>query len=282
MPGIVARHTSFFVLVGVLLAQLFLLSIQVTRDHNVRVINAWAAELFGPCERGFHDVIQGVAGSWAAVHDLWEYKQSNKELGSELVLARAQIQELSARAAEVDRLKALLDFKTRSPYRSVAAQVIAASPEDGSATVVIDRGQDVGLKADLPVITPQGVVGKVAAVYAHTSQVLMITDPTCGVGCLLEKSRIQGILKGSRQDLCELQYVMDDQKVSAGEAVVTSGLDQIYPKGLLVGYVVRAEQGNIYQHIAVKPAASLDRLEDVLILMESTPGQSEASNQGRP
>ena len=282
MPGIVARHTSFFVLLGVLLGQLLLLSVQVTRNHNVRLINVWAAEVFGPFERGCHNVIEGTAESWAAVHDLWAYKQANQNLGSELVVARARIQELSAKAAEVDGLKALLNFKAPPPYRSVAAQVIAASPEDGSTAVVIDRGQDAGLKVDLPVITPQGVVGKVAAVYAHTAQVLLITDPSCGVGCILEQSRIQGILKGAGVEQCSLHYIMDDQKVAAGEAVVTSGLDQVYPKGLLVGYVARAESGNIYQRIAVKPAASLSRLENVLVLFESTSRPEEVSNLRHP
>ena len=282
MPRIVARHTPFFVLLAVLLGQLFLLSIQVTRDRNVRLLNVWAATVFGPFEQGLHNAIEGTAGSWAAIHAIWADKQSNQKLGSELVLARARIQELSAKAAEVDRLKALLNFKARAPFGSIAAQVIAASPEDGSKAVVIDRGEDAGLKVDMPVITPEGVVGKIAAVYPHTAQVLLITDPTCGVGCFLEKSRIQGILKGGGQDGCYLHYVMDDQKVPTGEAVITSGLDQVYPKGLLVGYVVRAQEGNIYQRIAVKPAASLDRLEDVLILLRSSSEPAEASNQGRP
>jgi len=282
MPGIVARHTSFFVLIGVLLGQLLLLSVQVTRNQNVRLINVWAAEVFGPFERGSHHVIEGTVGGWSSLHDLWAYKQENKNLGSELVAARARIQELSEKAAEVDQLKALLNFKARSPYRSVPAQVIAASPEDGSTAVVIDRGQDAGLRVDLPVITPEGVVGKVAAVYAHTAQVLLITDPSCGVGCMLEQSRIQGILKGAGQDQCDLHYVMDDQKIPAGEAVVTSGLDQVYPKGLLVGHVIRAEEGNIYQRIMIKPAARLSRLENVLILFESASSQEEASHQRRP
>jgi rod shape-determining protein MreC len=282
MPGVVARHTSFFVLIGVLLGQLLLLSVQVTRNQNVRLINVWAAEVFGPFERGSHAVIEGTVGGWSALHDLWAYKQENKNLGSELVAARARIQQLSEKAAEVDQLKALLNFKARSPYRSVAAQVIAASPEDGSTAVVIDRGEDAGIRADLPVITPEGVVGKVAAVYAHTAQVLLITDPSCGVGCMLEQSRIQGILKGTGQDQCDLHYVMDDQKVSGGEAVVTSGLDQVYPKGLLVGHVIRAEEGNIYQRIVIEPAARLNRLENVLILFESTSRPEEASHQGHP
>ncbi len=282
MPRIIARHTSFFVLLAVLLGQLFLLSIQVTRDQNVKLLNVWAATVFAPFEQGFHNVIEGTVGGWAAIHTLWADKRSNEKLGSELVIARARIQELSAKAAEVDRLKALLNFKARAPFRSIAAEVIAASPEDGSRAVVIDRGEDAGLKVDMPVITPEGVVGKIAAVYPHTAQVLLITDPTCGVGCFLEKSRIQGILMGAGQDGCHLHYVMDDQKIPTGEAIITSGLDQVYPKGLLVGYVVRAQEGNIYQRITVKPAASLNRLEDVLILLGSSSEPAEASNQGRP
>ena len=265
-----ARHTSFCVLLGVLLGQLLLLSIQVTRNQNVRLINIWAAEVFGPFERGFHGAIESTVGAWAAVHDLWAYKEANKELGSELVVARARIQQLTEKASEVDRLKALLQFKEQSPYKTVAAQVIAASPQDASTTVVIDRGRDAGLEADMPVITPEGVVGKIAAVYAHTAQILLITDPTSGVGCLLEQSRIQGVLKGSGRNQCELHYVMDDQNVPAGEAVISSGMDQVYPKGLLVGHVVRSEEGNIYRQITVKPAASLNRLESVLVLFKST------------
>ena len=278
LPGIVARHTSFFVLLGVLFGQLLLLSIQVTRNQNVRLINIWAAEIFGPFERGFHSAIDSTAGAWVSMHDLWAYRQANQNLGSELVLARAQIQQLSEKAAEAERLKALLQFKEQSPYKTVAAQVIASSPQEGSTTIVIDRGRDAGLEADMPVITPEGVVGKIASAYAHTAQVLLITDPTCGVGCLLEQSRIQGILKGSGRDQCELHYVMDDQKVPAGEAIVTSGLDQVYPKGLLVGHVVRSEEGNIYRRITVKPAASLNRLESVLVLFKSTPTQEAVAN----
>ncbi len=270
LPEIVARHTSFFVLLGVLFGQLLLLSIQVTRNQNVRLINVWAAEIFGPFERGFHGAINGTAEAWVSVHELWAHGEANKNLGSELVLARARIQQLSEEAAGVERLKALLQFKEQSPYKTVAAQVIASSPQEGSTTMVIDRGQDAGLEADMPVITPEGVVGKIASAYAHTAQVLLITDPTCGVGCLLEKSRIQGILKGSSRDQCELHYVMDDQKVPAGEAIITSGMDQVYPKGLLVGHVVQSEEGNIYRRITVKPAASLNRLENVLVLFKST------------
>jgi rod shape-determining protein MreC len=281
LPRIVARHTSFFVLLAVLFGQLLLLSVQVTRNQNVRLINVWAAELFGPFERGFHDVINGAETTWSSLRNLWAYQQANVKLEAELVTARTKIQELSEKAAEADRLETLLQFKSQSPYKSVAARVIAASPADGLGTVVIDRGQDAGIAADMPVITPEGVVGKVAAVFAHTAQVLLVTDPTCGVGSLLEDSRIQGVLKGGGQGLCNLHYVMDDQKVAAGEAVITSGLDQVYPKGLLVGHVVRSQPGNIYLQITVKPAANLNRLETVLVLINATSNQEEGSKRAK-
>lgn len=278
MPAIVSRHASLVALLGVLLAQLLLLSVQITRNQNVRLIHIWTATAFGPFERSFHAVVEGTAQSWTAVHELWADRQASQVLGSQLVLARARIEELSQKAAEVDRLRALLDFKSRLSYRSVAAEVIAASPGIGSTAVAINRGEDSGITPDLPVVTPGGVVGKVVAVYPHTAQVLLITDPSCGVGCIVGIHGLQGILKGSGQDQCGLNYIMDEEKVSPGEAVLTSGLDQVYPKGLLVGYVVRAEDGNIYKRITVKPAVSLSRLENVLVLFKSTPEQRQAMN----
>lgn len=203
-------------------------------------------------------------------------------MGSQLVVARARIQELSEKAAEADRLRALLDFKSQLPYQSLAAEVIASSPGVGSTVVSINVGQDSGITPDLPVVTPEGVVGKVVAVYPHTAQVILITDPLCGVGVMLSASRTQGILKGSGQNRCKLDYVMDEEKVPAGEAVLTSGLDRVYPKGLLVGYVVSAESGNIYKQIVVKPAVSLSRLENVLVLLKSVSRQRQALNMGHP
>jgi rod shape-determining protein MreC len=273
MPTVVARHPSFFTLLGVLLAQLLLLSVQITRNQNVRLIHVWAATAFSPFEQGFHSVAESAAQTWDAIHVLWADQEENQALGSQLVVARARIQELSEKAAEADRLRVLLDFKSQLPYRSLAAEVIASSPGVGSTVVSINRGQTSGVTPDLAVVTPAGVVGKVVAVYPQTAQVLLITDPSCGVGCMLEGSRTQGVLKGGGQDQCHLDYVMDEENVPKGEPVLTSGLDQIYPKGLLVGYVVGAETGNIYKHIVVKPAVSLSRLENVLVLLKS--GASE-------
>ena len=282
MPAIVVRHASFFVLLVVLVAQLLLLSVQITRNQNVKLIHIWAGTVFGPFERGFHDVLVTPTEAWKALHDLWADQREAQNLGVQLVEARARIRELSEQAAEADHLRALLNFKNRLPYRTQAAEVIASSPGEGSTSVSINRGADAGLTPDLPVVTPEGVVGKITIVFPHTAQVLLITDSSSGLGGMLRSSRTQGILKGDVQNQCDLRYIMDDEKVQVGDEVLTSGLDQIYPKGLLAGYVVSVKDGNIYKNIKVKPAASLNRLEDVLILEKVIPRQRQAQNIGGP
>jgi rod shape-determining protein MreC len=271
MQAFLSRHRAFFILLAVMVAQLLLLSFQITRNQNVRLIQIWAVEVFEPFERSVHWSVDKTTGAWRNFAGLWGAQKQNQELRAELAADRAQMLELSEKAAEADRLRALLDFKNHLPFQTVAAEVIASSPGERSNAVYIGKGLDSGLAADLAVITPMGIVGKIIAVFPHSAQVLLITDPSSGVGCRLEKSRVQGVLKGTGQALAHLHYVMDDRDVSVGELVVTSGLDQIYPQGLPVGTVTRATQGNIYKDIIVTPAAQLDRLETVLVVKKIEP-----------
>ena len=99
-------------------------------------------------------------------------------------------------AGETQRLRTLLDFKNQLAFQTVAAEVIASSPGENSNAIFIDKGSDSGLTTDLAVITPEGVVGKILAIFPHSAQVLLITDPSSGVGVTLAQSRVQGILKG--------------------------------------------------------------------------------------
>ncbi len=273
----VARHRPFLVLVGVMIAQLLLLSFQITRNHKVRLIQVWAVTLFDPFERALHKLSRTTTLAWRDTHKLWRAQEENKALQTELVSARARIQELTEEGAEGQRLRALLEFKNRLALPSVAAEVIAASPGENSNAIYIDKGKDSGLTTDLAVITPDGIVGKVIAVFPYTAQVLLVTDPLSGVGCILQKSRIQGVLKGAGRNLSELHYIMNDAQVSPGEVVLTSGLDKIYPKGLWVGTVAEAGAGSTYKKIVVKPAAKLDQLESVVVLLRPPSSQDEVA-----
>jgi len=278
VQAFVSRHRAFFILVGVMVAQLLLLSVQITRSHNVRLIQVWAVGILDPFERAVHWTMETTSNAWRNYSGLLRAQQQNQELRRELAAAHSEILQLSEKADEAERLRVLLDFKNQLPFQTVAAEVIASSPGERSNAVFIDKGSDSGLSTDLAVVTPSGVVGKIIAVFPHSAQVLLITDPSSGVGCMLEKSRIQGVLKGAKQNLGQLHYVMNEQPVAVGEWVLTSGLDQIYPKGLAVGTVVRTGEGNIYKDIVVKPAAALDRLETVLVVSKSASGQPQAQD----
>ena len=135
----------------------------------------------------------------------------------------------------------LLNFRdAHSETPMLAARVIGASPDSGSLVVNIDRGSRDGIRRDMGVITPDGVVGKILAVYPDISQVLLLGDKESGVGAMLANTRTQGPVKGTGEPLLSLDYISNDEKVSAGEAVLTSGQDRIFPKDLPVGTVVEA------------------------------------------
>ncbi len=276
VQAFISRHRPFFILLAVLMAQLVLLSVQVTRDRNVPLAKVWAVSALEPVERILRGVSDGVAGAWVAVRDLGHTQQMERELNARLAADEAQIRELSAQSSENARLRLLLDFKTHAGYSTLAAEVIGSSPGENSDTILIDKGADAGLLTDFPVVTPDGVAGKIVAVYPHSAQVLLITDPAAGAGVLLEQSRVQGVLKGAGRGLCRLDYVMNDNAVSSGDKVVTSGMDRVFPKGLPVGTVVEAKDGNIYKNVIVKPLVPLNKLESVLVVASKPSGPDEA------
>jgi rod shape-determining protein MreC len=189
---------------------------------------------------------------------------------------------LSEDAAQARRLQTLLAFKEQFISKTVAAQVIGSSGSDLSRIIYIDKGADAGLRRDMAVITADGIVGKLMLVYPSVSQVLLINDQSSGVGAILEKSRLQGVLRGTPTGEVLLERVMSDEQVPVGETVLTSGGDQIFPKGLPVGTVAKVANGkDLFLNIKVKPAASLSRLEEVLVLVEKQEKQAVAEDTVR-
>jgi rod shape-determining protein MreC len=269
MIAIPSRHKSLTLLAGVVIAQVLLLAVQIKRERQVRLIRVWAVELISPLQRVGSWTIQGAEHSWGGYIGLRSAQKENDAMRSEMDRLKVRNAELEGRALEADRLAALLNFRTaHSQTPMVAAHVIGASPDSGSLVVNIDRGSRDGLRRDMGVITPDGVVGKIFAVYPDISQVLLLSDKDSGVGALLAETRTQGPVKGTGEPLLALEYISSDEKVTAGEVVLTSGQDRIFPKDLPVGKVVDfvADPKTPFMKIRVRPAAHLDRLEEVLVL----------------
>lgn len=287
MESFLGRYRNLTILVGVLFLQLLGLAVQVKRagagdPENTRLIRIWAVDAITPFERG----LVWVQASWA---DLWHnyfylrgVRAENRELKQEIQQMRLEQVRLNEDAEQAHRLQKLLAFKEQVIGKPLPAQVIGTSGSDLSQCIYIDKGSDDGIKADMAVITANGIVGKVLHAYPTTSQVLMINDQTSGVGAMLEKSRLQGVLKGTPEGSIVLERVMSDEKVSPGDAVISSGGDQIFPKGLPVGTVTKVSPGHeMFLNIQVKPAADLNRLEEVLVVTEKQDRDVAAENTGR-
>ena len=219
--------------------QVLLLAVQIKRERQVRLIRVWAVELISPLQRIGSWTIHGLLHGWGGYISLRGAQKENDAMRAELDRLKVRNAELEGRALEADRLAALLNFRNTQPdVPMLAARVIGASPDSGSLVVNIDRGSRDGIRRDMGVITPDGVVGKIFAVYPDISQVLLLGDKDSGVGALLADTRTQGPVKGTGEPLLSLDYISSDEKVTVGEAVLTSGQDRIFPKDLPVGKVV--------------------------------------------
>jgi rod shape-determining protein MreC len=269
MIAIPSRHKSLTLLATVVLTQVLLLAVQIKRERQVRLIRVWAVELISPLQRIGSWTVSGAQHSWGGYIGLRSAQKENDAMRAEMNRLKVRNAELESRALEADRLAALLNFRTaHSEAPMLAARVIGASPDSGSLVVNIDRGSRDGIRRDMGVITPDGVVGKILAVYPDISQVLLLGDKESGVGALLADTRTQGPVKGTGEPLLSLDYISSDEKVAVGESVLTSGQDRIFPKDLPVGSVVdfKSDPKSPFMKIRVKPAAHLDRLEEVLVL----------------
>src|SRR6516164_3784688 len=177
MVAIPSKHRSLTLLAGVLIAQLLLLAVQVKRDSRGRLLRVWAISAAYPFERSGAWGFGKVRGVWTHYFALRDAERENETLRVENDALKLTISQLQGRAAEADRLAALLSFKrAHEKVPMVGGRVIAASAGTASRTVEIDRGERDGIRRNMAVITPDGAVGKVIEVYRDTAQVLLLTD----------------------------------------------------------------------------------------------------------
>lgn len=270
METIVGRFRNLIVLAAILFAQIVGLAVQVRRPAQAgetRLIRLWAVAAITPFEKA-------VVHTQGFFHDTWSnylylrgVRRENRELRAELDRMKLEQVRLAEDARMARRIQALLAFKEQHIDSTVAAQVIGTSGSDQSRVLYLDKGSRDGIKVDMAVITPTGIVGKVVQVFADSAQVLPINDQLSGVGVALKTTRLQGILRGANNGGTTIQYIMADERVEPGEEVITSGGDRIFPKGLPVGKVVEVKPGkDLFLNIRVEPSAQIDRLEDVLVV----------------
>ena len=277
MESFFIRFKNVLVLVAVLLAQTIGLAIQVRRpvesgapdSEQVTLLRHWAVAVVTPFERFFHGIGYNVRYGWTNYVDLRNTRQQNQDLKNEVARLRLEQAQLSEDAMQGHRLQELLKFQQHYVASTTAAQVIGTSGTDQSRVLYIDKGANDGLKVDQAVITPNGIVGKLREVFPHTAQVLVINDQSSGAGVFLASTRIRAILHGSQGGRIVINNLTPDERIKPGEQVLTSGGDQVYPRGLAVGIIESIApdpEHQPYTSIVVKPATNLFQLEEVLVI----------------
>ena len=272
MENLISRYRNVTILAALLFGQVVGLAMQVKRsseNQSTRLIRIWAVDAVTPLEKGIVHLQTGASNLWHNYFYLRGVRQENRDLKLKIQQLEIERARLNEDAEQAHRLQALLGFKEQFIQMTLPAQVIGSSGSEQSRSIYIDKGSRDGIKPDMAVITADGIVGKVLRVFRTTAQVLLINDQTSGVGAILEKSRLQGVLRGTAGGEVMLEKVMSDETVQPGEQVITSGGDQIFPKGLPVGTVTKVSPGQeLFLNIRVKPLADLNRLDEVLVIAQ--------------
>lgn len=279
MERIFGRYRHIAVMLAVIAAQLLLLAYQVKTAEDVRLIRIWAISAITPLARLLDSARDGAERMVQGYIRLAGVQEENRRLRLELDRLRMENRHLKQELATAERASVLAEFRARHPSRTLAARVIAASSGPGTKAVIVDRGAGDGVRRGMAVITPEGVVGKVIAVYPAASQVLLINDANFAAAVISENHGVQGTLKGTGQRLCRVDYVQNEDKVEKDEWFYTSGEDLVFPRGLPVGRVKSVNAGRTFKEVTVEPSGLSRGLGEVLVVLEGVhqplPGEAE-------
>jgi rod shape-determining protein MreC len=213
--------------------------------------------------------LNGLAGIGWSYFLLVGVEAENQKLKQTLLELEANKFLCRETGAENARLKTLLHYSLANTYTVIPAQIIGQSQNGGYLSLTLNQGEGAGLRAGLPVATSQGLVGRVSEVGFREAKVILLTDRNSAVPILMEKTRSQGIARGTGDGKLEIRYLSRLEDIAVGDLALTSGLEGIYPKGIRVGVVqdVRRKNYGLFQEIWAEPSVDLSRLEEVLVIL---------------
>ena len=278
MPLLDVRQRTGWLFTAVVLAQLVLISAQVTTRTGVPMLEVAVFGAVAELQRVATGLITGTSDRWQQYVLLQDVRVDNERLRTEMGELQIQLQQERALAQEARTLQALLDLKRSTKLDTISAAVIAGGASPDFRTLTIDKGTRQGVQTDMAVVAPAGVVGRVITPTARAAKVQLLIDRNAAVAGLVERTRAQGVVVGTGGDRLEMEYVPGTADIKAGDRVVTSGIDGIYPKGFLIGQIESVQRGaGDYTSVVVKPAVELSALEAVLVV--SSAPESGAEDQ---
>jgi rod shape-determining protein MreC len=273
------RQHAGYLFLAVTLGHVILISAQVNSRSGVPVLEAVTFGAFSEVQRSVASGVSSIRLVWTHYGSLRNVERENQELKRRLEQVQVEFQETRALADRAGGLQKLLELRDRSNLETAAAEIIALSVSPDFRTLTIDKGKTDGLRTDMAVIAPEGVVGRIIVPSSRAAKVQLLTDRNAAAGALVERSRAQGVVKGTGESELVLEFVSEAADVAVGDLVVTSGIEGIFPKGFTLGRVDAVEKaGPAYKRISVRPAVDFSALEEVLVVLTPTPAREAREN----
>ncbi len=266
------------IFIAALLALLILMSYQVKDEATGRTMLGNAIfSILSPVQMGISATVRGAWNTAIHYFDLINTNAENVKLAKEVSELKVRIQANAREKEENQRLRSILKLQEEVPMKMIVGEVIGGAAKAGVSTIVsVNRGTRSGVKLQLPVVTPNGVVGKTVDASLITSKIQLISDPSFSMGAMLERSGSAGILSGNGE-ICILEFLPLSSDVKPEDPVISSGQDGIFPEGYPIGRVSRIIKSQLSLSAEVTPYQNLASLKEIVILLETTNQQSGQS-----
>ncbi|MEK6560183.1 MAG: rod shape-determining protein MreC [Nitrospirota bacterium] len=255
---------AFILLIGVFV----LLSPEIKQSPKYHVLERPFLTVTWFIQSGFTIVSWGGSSVWNGYINLVNVQEENRQLVEEVKRLRSEAIYLKEKAATGDRLMELLKLGDTSAVKHVAANVIAKDPANWYGALVINKGEEDGIKPNMGVITAEGVIGRIVKTAPDYSRVLLLSDRNSAIAGLIQRTGYEGIAEGQQGRVLRLNYIMTDADVLDGDIVITSGTDGVFPRGIVIGRINKIEkpQNRLFQSIELIPVATLSKVREVMVI----------------
>lgn len=262
------NYKSVIFVVFLLIIALVMLSYNVKYDTGGGYFKKIVLEAAAPAQNVLSISAKSVSNAWQRYIILVGLEKENKNLNKKIGELEAELILYKEGYLEAQRLSKLLALRNDFHYQFISALVVAREQASLSKTILINKGSVHGLKVGMPVIAPPGLIGRLIDVSWHVSKVLLFIDESSNVDAMLQRTRLQGIVSGAGFSGGILKYIIKNRDVKEGDAIISSGMGGVFPKGLLIGKVshVEKQDNDLFLKINVAPFADFSQLEEVLIL----------------
>ncbi|HXI55787.1 MAG TPA: rod shape-determining protein MreC [Polyangia bacterium] len=288
MTGSSKRVRESVIVAAMLLLAVIVLRLSAKSPGELSTLDRGILHAVSPAQAAMSSIARAIGGVAGRYVELVHVRGENDELRRENSRLRTELLETRRLAQESGRYQRLLGLKDLTPAETLAARVISidASPYFRVARVELDRGEGT-VRRGMPVLTPEGVVGRINRVAGKTSDIMLLVDPRSAIDVFVPRTGGRGILRGKSGEngyRCSIEYLVRGDQVREGDKVVTSGLGGAFPRDLAIGKVSKVMAGtvNMYQEVEVTPDVDFARLSEVLVVVAPSPAPDPDSGAHRP